>query len=239
VNSLVSAATKHGDTLSIRWRALSWLLHLSRQSHTVRSQIVNQEKVEDLISLLAAGQKSDGKNEWFIAANILSLLLKDSAVAAKINPKDRAYVFQDSALRFTSINKPKCRAIEKAQLSLAARKDEPLALIAAAQLGQSIASAAIVGEGFTGALGDRLNSHILTYSAAPTAVNLQPYHGAGMVSILLNSAVRIIYFHIFDAIRGLNLILRYSLLLPMAHSGGVRELQPRDSLMPTPTCAPS
>lgn len=90
VHSLVTAAVTHGDALAIRKRALSWLLNLTRQSHSVRSQIVSQDKVEDLVAL-ATPNKSE-KNEWFIAANVLSMLIHDSAVAAKLSARDKEYV---------------------------------------------------------------------------------------------------------------------------------------------------
>jgi hypothetical protein len=97
-------------------------------------------------------------------------LSHDAEAMAKVAPSDRA-------------------ALASAVDSLAKQREEPLALFAAAKLGESLNGSAPRGiEGFGGETGGRILASFVHDNAADTFEHVPSHHGAGLYSIALNSA---------------------------------------------------
>eukprot|EP01122_Echinamoeba_exundans_P005146 TRINITY_DN15319_c0_g1_i1.p1 TRINITY_DN15319_c0_g1~~TRINITY_DN15319_c0_g1_i1.p1 ORF type:complete len:467 (-),score=139.99 TRINITY_DN15319_c0_g1_i1:53-1453(-) len=167
VGGLFNAASQ--TPLSLRWRALSWLNELSSTSHNIRLQIAVQQKVPELIAY--ATRRADTEhNEWLLASSILLNLSHDAEALAKVAPSDR-------------------QALASTVDALAKQREEPLALFAAAKLGEAINGSAPRGiEGFGGETGGRILASFIHDNSADTFEHVPSHHGAGLYSIALNSA---------------------------------------------------
>ena len=180
-------------------RALSWLHELCGAQASIRSQLVIQEKVPELIAIITGPSKHSQK-DWLIASSILIKVLSDPNASGKISASDRL-------------------AISTAIDSLAARRQEPLALFVAAKLAET-SGLKKAPEGYGGAVGAEILSYATKQALVPTAEHVPLHYGANMISILATSAVCFSVFFFFLLILHFSSIFLCSSHPFMHRSGG-------------------